>query len=667
MINIRKLEAELWESADLLRASSKLTSNQYCMPVLGLIFLRYAYSRFKMAESEILKSRPSRGGRVMPVEASDFAAKSALFLPKEAQYDYLLNLPEDIKRAELKNKDGDTMNSLGEVVNNAMSLIEEQSEQLTGVLPKSYTDFSDELLSELLRIFNNSALDQVGGDIIGRIYEYFLNKFAKNIASDDGVFFTPKSLVKMIVNIIEPKSGIMLDPACGSGGMFIQSGDFVNHSGMNANSAMTFYGQEKVEYNAQLCLMNMAVHGLTGVIRSGDEANTFYHDAHNLCGRCDYVMANPPFNVDKVKSESCQSAGRLPFGLPGVNKNKEIGNANYLWISYFYAYLKNTGRAGFVMASSATDSQGKDKDIRRELVETGDVDVMISVGNNFFYTKSLPCSLWFFDKGKNEKIKDKVLFIDARNYYTVVDRTLNEWSEWQLKNLNAIVWLYRGEIEKYQQLIGEYKEKICDGQFQLVCLINESCISFDDDNENNRLLENYTENVAKSIADKKIVTDDIKEVLKNGIRIVDEYKAKNTAYLKSLSKEKAKGICIINNAPVSTVSWLIKSLENECEMYKAAINEQLSIIKEYDWLYEKFGEGEYRDIPGLCKCASREEIAEKGYSLTPGAYVGVAPVEDDGVDFAQRMKEIHSELLSLQAESNALMDTISKNMEELGV
>lgn len=397
MINIRKLESELWESADLLRAESKLTSNQYCMPVLGLIFLRYAYSRYKMVEKEILKGRPSRGGRVMPVEASDFAAKSALYLPKEAQYDYLLNLPDDIASAGLINKDGHKMNSLGEVVNNAMQLIEDQSEQLVGVLPKSYTDFSNEILSELLRIFNNSSLDEVGGDIIGRIYEYFLNKFAKNIASDDGVFFTPKSLVKMIVNVIEPTSGVLLDPACGSGGMFIQSGDFVNASGMNANSAMTFYGQEKVEYNAQLCLMNMAVHGLTGVIKSGDEANSFYHDAHNLDGCCDYIMANPPFNVDKVKAESAENAKRLPFGIPGVNKNKEVSNANYLWISYFYSYLNETGRAGFVMASSATDSQGKDKDIREKLVKTGHVDAMINVGTNFFYTKTLPCSLWFFD------------------------------------------------------------------------------------------------------------------------------------------------------------------------------------------------------------------------------------------------------------------------------
>lgn len=605
MINIRKLEAELWESADLLRAGSKLTSNQYCMPVLGLIFLRYAYSRFKMAEAEILKNRPSRGGRVMPVEASDFAAKSALYLPQEAQYDYLVNLPADISSAGLTNKDGHVMNSLGEVVNNAMSLVEEQSEQLVGVLPKDYTMFNDDLLGELLRIFNNSAFDEVGGDIIGRIYEYFLNKFAKNIASDDGVFFTPKSLVKMIVNIIEPKSGILLDPACGSGGMFIQSGDFVNQSGMNANNAMTFYGQEKVEYNAQLCLMNMAVHGLTGVIKSGDEANSFYHDAHNLDGCCDYVMANPPFNVDKVKAESCENAKRLPFGMTGVNKNKEVGNANYLWISYFYSYLNEHGRAGFVMASSATDSQGKDKDIRQKLIETGHMDVMISVGNNFFYTKSLPCSLWFFNKGKSEKTKDKVLFIDARNYYTVVDRTLNEWSDWQLKNLNAIVWLYRGENEKYAALLDEYRLVLGSGTFE-------------------------------------------------------ESLHRIKAELKDL---QACAKCDVEQAGRNDK----KRIQAEYDKKIAEKNEMLTVAKEASWLYEKFGDGVYVDVPGLCKVADQAEIEEKGWSLTPGAYVGVAPVEDDGVDFEERMAEIHRELLSLQAESNQLMKTISQNMRELGI
>ena len=607
-LNIKKLEDDLWTSADLLRSGSALTSNQYCMPVLGLIFLRYAYSRFKMVEAELLKSRPTRNGRPLPIEASDFAEKSALFLPKDAQYSYLVSLPADIPAQNLTNIEGHVMNSLGEVVNNAMELIEQQSEQLVGVLPKDYTIFSDALLAELLRIFNNNALDDVGGDVIGRIYEYFLNKFAKTIASDDGVFFTPKSLVKMIVNVIEPTSGVLLDPACGSGGMFVQTGDFVNRTGMIANNAMTFYGQEKTPYNAKLCLMNMAVHGLSGVIRSGDEANTFYHDAHNLCGQCDYVMANPPFNVDKVKAESTSSAGRLPFGLPGINKNKEIGNANYLWISYFYAYLNDTGRAGFVMASSATDSsQARDKSIREQLIQTGHVDVMISVGNNFFYTKSLPCSLWFFDKGKPEALLDKVLFIDARNYYTVVDRTLNEWTEWQIKNLTAIVWLYRGEVEHYHQLLADYRAALgSDKPFA-------------------EIQTDLEEQLARKRAEAK-------EAVENAAR--RDKKAVQAQY----------------NGEIS------------------ALEDKLAVAKDAIWLYEKFGEGVYQDVPGLCKIESRDVILnEKGASLTPGAYVGVAPVEDDGVDFKTRMAEIHRELLTLQEESNRLMETISKNLEEMGV
>ena len=586
-INIRKLEADLWESADLLRAGSKLTSSQYCMPVLALLFLRYAYSRFKLVEAELLKNRPSRGGRVMPVEPNDFAAKSALYLPREAQFDYLVNLSDD--------------QPLGEAVNHAMTLVEEQSEQLTGILPKSYTMFSDELLRELLRIFNNKTLDEIGGDVIGRIYEYFLSKFAKAVASDDGVFFTPKSLVKMLVNVLEPKQGVMLDPACGSGGMFVQTGDFVNAEGMNANTQMTFYGQEKVEYNAQLCLMNMAVHGLNGRIVSGDEANSFYHDAHNLAGKCDYVMANPPFNVDKVKSESASAAGRLPFGLPGVNaKTKEIGNANYLWISYFYAYLNDHGRAGFVMASSATDSANKDRDIREKLVLTGDVDVMVSVGNNFFYTLSLPCSLWFFDKAKRLENKNRVLFIDARNYYTVVDRTLNEWSEWQLKNLQAIVHLYRGETEKYRQLVAEYNDAL-DGRTLQQC--EEDLVS---------------------------IKQAAKDAVANAVR-----------------KDK-------------------KQVEREQNERIAEAEAMLETARQREWLTSKFGlDGEYQDVLGLCKIATIQEIEEKNYSLTPGAYVGVAEVEDDGVDFHERMNEIHAELVSLNKEANVLMNEIMKEWDNL--
>ena len=341
------------------------------------------------------------------------------------------------------------------------------------------------------------------------------------------------------------------------------------------------------------------------MVKSGDEANTFYHDAHNLEGCCDYVMANPPFNVDKVKAESAQSAGRLPFGLPSVNKNKEVGNANYLWISYFYAYLNERGRAGFVMASSATDSQGKDKDIREQLVKTGHADVMVSVGNNFFYTKSLPCSLWFFDKGKKEELRDKVLFIDARNYYTVVDRTLNEWSEWQLKNLNAIVWLYRGEVDKYRALLEEYAGALGNRGF--------------------------------------------------------------AAALETLEGQKAQLTAEGKEAAAAAPRKEKKAVEADYAQKVADIEASIVVAKEALWLTEKFGKGEYADIPGLCKVATLEEIEAKGYSLTPGAYVGVAPTEDDGVDFHQRMTEIHKELLSLQAESNRLMETISKNWEEMGL
>lgn len=331
-------------------------------------------------------------------------------------------------------------------------------------------------------------------------------------------------------------------------------------------------------------------------------------------------MANPPFNVDKVKAESAANAGRLPFGCPKENKNKEIGNANYLWISYFYAYLSEKGRAGFVMASSATDSQGSDKDIREKLIKTGNVDVMISVGNNFFYTKSLPCSLWFFDKGKKKELKDKVLFIDARNYYTVVDRTLNEWNEWQLKNMNAIVWLYRGEIDKYKKLLEEYKSTVAD-------MIAES----GEDNLNT-------------------VNDD---VFITGFEVAK-------IHLKSVREAAKKAVEACERKEK-------KQVQNSWDEKIAVIEEIVEIVKEAHWLYSKFGEGQYKDILGLCKIADIETIENKGWSLTPGAYVGVAPVEDDGVNFEERMAEIHQELLSLQAESNALMDTISQNMKEIGL
>ena len=629
--NIKSLENDLWESADALREGSKLSSQEYCMPVPGLIYLRYAFTRFKYVEAEILKDRPSRNGVKLPVESSDFKSKSAIFLPENARYDYLLNLPKD--------------KNLGEAVDKAMEAIEKECPDLSGILPKNYqTIFKNDLLKDLLRLFNNDALNEIKDDVIGRIYEYFLNKFAKNIASDDGVFFTPKSLVRMIVNIIQPTHGKILDPACGSGGMFVSSGDFVNANGINASDKLTFFGQEKVEFNAKLCKMNMAVHGLNAKIISGDEANSFYNDYHKLEGKCDFVMANPPFNVNKVKYEAALNAGRLPFGLPGYNeKTKEIGNANYLWISYFYAYLNETGRAGFVMASSATDSQHADRDIRKKLVETGDVDVILSVGNNFFYTLSLPCTLWFFDKGKEDELKNKVLFIDARNYFTVVDRNLNEWTKWQIKNLTSIVHLYRGEIEKYKSVVNDY------------------CNYFHD--IANTFIERKMKETLEACKDEKDFTAVHKAIQDEIENIKNEQKQHEIEFDKKIEAANKAGDKKVANQAKRDKKNVIQGLE----ALLSDIEEVLDVANDALWLSEKFGEGNYSDVAGLCKIAIRSEIAEKNYSLTPGAYVGVAEVQDDDENFEERMKEIHKELNTLQNESNDLMATINANLKELGL
>ena len=619
--SIKQLEADLWSAADVLRSSANLNANQYCMPVLGLLFLKYAYGRYKRVEVELMKNRPSRGGVKMPVTAQDFRAKSALYLPREAQYDYLLNLPGNIASANIVDEQKRQLTSLGDVVNYAMRLIEQQTDQLKGILPDTYNIINDEVLAKLLRIFNNDKLEQVGGDVIGRIYEYSTGKFSKAIADDDGVFFTPKSLVQMIVNIIEPSHGTVLDPACGSGGMFVQSGDFVNNHGMNANSALTFYGQEKVTFNARLCLMNMAVHGLNAIIKSGDEANTYTQVAHNLVGECDFVMANPPFNVNGVEEATVSGSNRLPFGLPAVNKDKEISNANYLWIQYFYAYLNETGRAGFVMASSATDSQSKDRTIREKLVKTGHVDCLISVANNFFYTLTLPCTLWFFDKNKREQNRDKILFIDSRNYYTVVEKTLNEWNEWQMRNINAIVWLYRGETDKYRNLISTYRMWLND-------------------------FFNRYDNAALQPVEKSWQT--YREGIEATLACFKGNLKKLEADMKATRKRKEKAE--------------LKELVEETTMQVAEITEALDVINQLIWLVDKFGEdGTYRDIPGLCRIADISEVEGKNFSLTPGAYTGAEETASDDVDFTARMKEIHAELEKLQNESAQIFATIKAN------
>lgn len=461
---LKQLEDDLWEAADQLRANSKLTATEYSMPVLGLIFLRHATTRFYALLPEVEAAIPARAtGSVREgLIKLGFSGKAAIYLPENSRYDYLASLPQS---AELGVKIRDAMTAIEDEVTD-----QHGNKLLSGALPKDYVGFEPDLLAELIKIFNSPVLARAKGDVFGRIYEYFLNQFAMSGAQEGGEFFTPPSLVRMIVNVIEPDHGIVLDPACGSAGMFVQTGHFiedVRHKSTN-DVDITFYGQEKADLNSKLARMNLAVHGLEGQIKIG---NTFYEDQHDLLGKCDFVMANPPFNVDGVQVNKIKGhvgvGNRLPFGLPGTaakSKKKDdgeaISNANSLWLQYFYSYLNDKGRAGFVMASSASDAGNKDKEIRQKLVETGHVDVMISIGNKFFYTRSLPCTLWFFDKGKPQNLLDSVLMLDARNVYTVVSAKSHIFTDEQLANLTAITWLYRGEQNKFMALLNSYQLEV---------------------------------------------------------------------------------------------------------------------------------------------------------------------------------------------------------------
>jgi type I restriction enzyme M protein len=470
----------------------------------------------------------------------DYAAAGAIMLPEKAKYDHLAALPES--------------EDIAEAINNPMKLIEAEYPDLAGILPKSYQEFDDKLLRDLVRVFNKDAVRHAKGDVFGRIYEFFLMKFSMQGAGaqEGGEFFTPPSLVNLIVNFIQPNHGIIHDPACGSGGMFVQTAHFIqDHENKSVNEAITVYGTELKSNNAKLAKMNLAIHGIEGKII---ESNSFYTNPHNLTEKCDFVMANPPFNVDKVdaKNKFLAEDERLPFGAP-LTGNGTVSNGNYLWMQYFYSYLNKTGRAGFVMPSSATDAGHSEKRIRQQLIETGAVDCIVSVSNNFFYTRSLPCHVWFYDKGKaslpvvnmsaveglvvRKNGPNTILMIDARNVYRKVTTTINDFSDDQLEGLTAIMQLYRGER--------------------------------------------------------------------------------------------------------STVS------------------------KTNTWFIEHFPDGKYRDIEGLCKIVTIDEVAENDYSLTPGRYVGVTLRLDDDFDYQGRLAEIQEELTSLNSDSLQLSITISNNLKEL--
>jgi type I restriction enzyme M protein len=443
--NLKDLEARLWDAADQLRANSHLKSSEYSIPVLGLIFLRFADVKFAHADEQL---RVKFANRRRGITREDYQEMSVVYLPEKARWNYLLHMPE--------------VADLGKALNEAMTDIEKENEDLRGILPKNYTAFDKPLLTELLKSFNSIPMD-IEGDAFGKIYEYFLGKFAMSEGQKGGEFFTPTSIVKLIVEIIQPYAGKIYDPACGSGGMFVQSADFVTrHKG----GTLSVYGQERVEETVRLCKMNLAVHGLGGSILQG---NSYYSDPFEAVGKFDYVMANPPFNVDGVNKEDlAKRTDRFPYGMP---KND---NGNYIWIQMFLSSLappstnRSGGRAGFVMANSASDARQSEMEIRRQMIEAGVVDVMVAVGSNMFYTVTLPVTLWFLDKGKQNlsprpslkgrepspspvgeglemRSKDTILFIDARNIYTQIDRAHREWSEAQLGLIATLARLYRGD------------------------------------------------------------------------------------------------------------------------------------------------------------------------------------------------------------------------------
>lgn len=663
--NIEAIEKRLWGGADNLRANSNYASNEYFMPVMGLIFLRHAYSRYLSVKPEIEASLPSRGGVTRPLTKEDFSSKGAIFLQEKAQFEYLVNLTDADDRAQ--------------AVIDAMEAIEEDYETLKGVLPKSeYQELDNDVLGNLLRTFNDPALKKATGDIFGRIYEYFLTQFANQSAHDGGEFFTPVSLVQMIVNFIEPDHGSVIDPACGSGGMFVQSAHFIEKMHKNPQDVATFYGAEKNPTTIRLAKMNLAVHGLEGNIQ---KAISYYEDPHDFLGKANFVMANPPFNVDDVDAEKIKNDPRLPFGLPSVNKKGAVSNGNYLWISYFYSYLNKEGRAGFVMSSQASSAGGQEAEVRRKLVESGHVGAMVAIRSNFFYTRSVPCELWFLNKNKPAHMKDKVLMLDARNVYRKVTRKIYDFSPEQLANLTSIVWLYRGQNERFLGLVESYLGRTLDEAKdskapldKFVMSINGLIDKLPKDEETGKAFDVLNADIKAFEATVEAQSQSWNSVSKDNSGLLGA--AEKLSPMVETSRDLIKQIdqlykFIEKQAKESHEKGLNKLIKTLDEQRKETV-EQLKQVryfyKQAHWLQERFPEAKLRDFEGLVKLVGIEEIEANDWSLTPGRYVGVAPAEEDeDFDFEETLRDIHIELKGLNEEAVILASQIQKNFEELGV
>ncbi len=677
--------------------------------------------------SQLEPNLPSRGGKTRALTKEDFSQQSAIFLRPKAQFDHLVALPDSEDRAR--------------AIIEAMESIEADYENLRGILPKGeFQELDNQVLGQLLRTLNPEELKKVSGDVFGRIYEYFLTQFADQGAHDGGEFFTPVSLVSLIAHVLDPERGTVLDPACGSGGMFVQSARIVEEHGDSPTEKLTFRGLEKNATTIRLAKMNLAVHGLEGDIQ---KAITYYEDPHELVGKADYVMANPPFNVDEIDADKIKSDPRLPFGLPGVNKKGKVSNGNYVWISYFYSYLSEQGRAGFVMSSQASSAGGGEAKLRQKLVETGDVNAMIAIRSNFFYTRTVPCELWFLNRdkplipsppsGERARVRGKntVLMIDARNVYRKVSRKIYDFSPEQQQNLLAIVWLHRGESERYLQLVSQYLGNVADEA--------QACLAWEDETgQSARPLPDYIEalkalrktlapildslskdaSFSPSEGAEVSVTDaageldnafarfaqDIEQFRKRADKAARQWQAApdtNAALCKLIAQfepmseasrnlikqtdliyklatrlideiaRKGRSLDEAKRNPGFTTRDITRARKAADEARQRAV-EQLKQVryfwKQAHWLTERFPEAKLRDVEGLVKLVDIKEIEANDWSLTPGRYVGVAPEEvDEDFDFEETLREIHVELEGLNAEAVTLAATIKRNFEELGI
>lgn len=571
---LKKLKDDLWHSADMLRAGAHLSANNYGQPILGLIFLRYADILYKQHKAEIEEKYNKLKGTRIEKSIKEISIEiCGFYLPPEAYYDYINNAPDNAEKAIL--------------VKNAMTAIEENNDKMDGVLPKEVygqlvPEEEPDLLSNIVRVFKDIP-ENISVDLFGEIYEFFLGSFAIQEGKDGGTFYTPATVVRYMVEVLQPTSGdkMFLDPACGSGGMFVQAARYMHNHNVSAADMMKFrcYGVEKDPNTVKLAKMNLLLNNVRGEIT---EANSFYADPYDAVGKFDYVMANPPFNVDEVVYERVKDDARFnTYGIPknksktakkASDKKETVPNANYLWISYFASALKETGKAALVMANSASDAGNSEYDIRKKMIEEGIISQMVTLPSNMFTSVTLPATLWFFDKAKaNTDKKNEILFIDARNVFTQIDRAHRKFSDEQIKNLGIISRLYEGDKQAFVDLIEEYKT-----------------------------------------------------ALANAPETTDDKETKTKVY------------------------------------YQAQI----------DWLMERFPDGEYKDVIGLCKVAKLEGedgIIDQDYSLNAGRYVGVV-IEDDGLtaeEFKAEMLSLNSELEKLNAEARDLETKIADNLKGL--